>query len=187
MKTYTPAQIHALNAEKGFWDNPRTIEECAMLVITELSEAVDADRKGRRVKNPQEVKSRILDILSQKNFGENSFETVLFVESFEYAIKDTVEDELADACIRLYDYGAHFSDVTEMLEHNSFDALESDNSFCHQVFKITKHITEYPLAVYEAIWRISRLAVTFNIDLDFHIIAKLEYNKTRPYKHGKQY
>jgi hypothetical protein len=187
MKQYTPAQIHAINAEKGFWDNPRTIEECAMLVITELSEAVDADRKGKRVKNPIEVKNRITELFLQDNFDTSSSVKALFVALFEEYVKDTVEDELAYACIRLYDYGAHFCDVTEMLEHNSFDALESDNSFCYQVFKITKHITEYPLAVYEAIWRISRLAATFNIDLDFHILAKIEYNKTRPYKHGKQY
>lgn len=24
-----------------------------------------------------------------------------------------------------------------------------------------------------------------NIDLDFHVTEKLKYNKTRPYKHGK--
>jgi hypothetical protein len=187
MKQYTPAQIHALNAEKGFWDNARTIEECAMLVITELSEAVDADRKGRRVKNQQEVKKDLESLYLKYKDSDTSFFERTYAAYFEQHIKDTVEDELADACIRLYDYGAYFSDVDEMLEHNSFNALESDNSFCFEVFKITNHITEYPLAVYEAIWRISRLAVTFSIDLDFHIIAKLEYNKTRPYKHGKQY
>jgi len=37
---------HKIAKDKGFWDNPRTIAECLMLIVTEISEACEADRHG---------------------------------------------------------------------------------------------------------------------------------------------
>ena len=37
---------HCLAKEKGFWDNYRPISECLMLIVTELAEACEADRRG---------------------------------------------------------------------------------------------------------------------------------------------
>ena len=67
------------------------------------------------------------------NRARNFFKFLGFERNKEN-IKDTVQDEIADAIIRLLD-------------------------FSHK----------------------------FGIDLDFHIKAKLEYNASRPYKHGKTY
>ena len=37
---------HEIAKKKGFWDNKRPISECLMLIVTELSEACEADREG---------------------------------------------------------------------------------------------------------------------------------------------
>ena len=79
--------IHQYNKEKGFWDKERNVGELLMLVTSELGEAMEAHRKG-------------------------DFTPALFVGSdhtpkaFEENIKDTFEDEIADAIIRLLDLSA---------------------------------------------------------------------------------
>jgi len=40
-------EIYLENKAKGFWDEPRSEEHCVMLIITELSEAVEAFRKNQ--------------------------------------------------------------------------------------------------------------------------------------------
>ncbi len=82
--------IYNQNKAKGFWDdNPkdRNFGELLMLVTSELGEALEADRKGNRVlqKDLQSV---------SEEFDEGRFKEL---------IKDTVEDEVADAVIRLFD------------------------------------------------------------------------------------
>ena len=37
--------IYAYNCEKGWWDNPREIGTCIALIHSELSEALEGDRK----------------------------------------------------------------------------------------------------------------------------------------------
>ena len=39
----------------------------------------------------------------------------------------------------------------------------------------------------DTVIRILDMCEGFGIDLERHIVLKLEYNKTRPYKHGKKY
>lgn len=111
-------EIHEGNAARGFWEGERKLTEVVMLTVCELSEAIEADRAGKWA--------------TEKNYVEylNHPHPYTFKEN----IKDTVQDEIADAIIRLLD-------------------------FSHK----------------------------FNIDLDFHINAKLTYNASRPYKHGKTY
>lgn len=113
-------KIYQANKSKGFWDAERNKGELLMLVTSELSEALDADRE-----------SRYADILS---FNLSILNGDPFQHAFKSNIKDTFEDEIADAVIRLLD-----------------------------------------------------LAGGLGIDIDFHVNQKLQYNATRPNKHGKKY
>ena len=40
-------QVHADNCKKGFWDEDRELGTTLMLVVSEIAEALEADRKGR--------------------------------------------------------------------------------------------------------------------------------------------
>lgn len=121
----TAAAIHQINKDKGFWDKPRNTGESLMLVNSELCEALEADRNNKRADLQR------LQILL--NSG-NEITPSLFKSVFECDIKDTFQDEIADAVIRLLD-----------------------------------------------------LAEGMNIDLEFHIRHKMEYNRTRERLHGKAY
>lgn len=80
--------------DHGFHDRELSDNHCFMLVITELSEAVEADRKGRRADKAEfeSVVSSNSDHMSEA-----------FVDAFERLVKDTVEDELAVTVIRMLD------------------------------------------------------------------------------------
>ncbi len=95
-------KIYEGNKEKGFWpENPkdRNFGEQIALMTSELSEALEADRKGKSCNaNLEEIDPRAYN----------------FEEVFKEKVKDTKEDELADAIIRILDYcGANNVDITE--------------------------------------------------------------------------
>jgi NTP pyrophosphatase (non-canonical NTP hydrolase) len=79
-------EIYLANKEKGFWDKERNVGEMLMLITSELGEAMEAHRKNR------------FAIRSEIN-PQKDIEPV----KFEHLIKDTFEDEIADAIIRLLD------------------------------------------------------------------------------------
>lgn len=121
-------EIHKANCEKGFYDDPKNIGEILMLIVSEVSEALESHRKGISAeKNLSDVHTTLKTIINH----QNDFQ---FKENFKPLIKDTFEDEIADTMIRCMD-----------------------------------------------------LCGYLNIDIQNHIEAKLRYNKTREYKHGKKY
>ena len=79
------------------------------LVHTELSEAIEADRKDRTA-NLQGLES---DIAFNSDHMPEAF-----IESFEALVKDTIEDELADAIIRILDIAGSMNiDIKSHVEY----------------------------------------------------------------------
>ena len=86
----------------GWHKESLTDDHWLCLVISELMEAVEADRKNKHA--DVEVFNYIIDDnLREKHLYGSEYE-LSYVQLFENYIKDSVEDELADACIRLLDY-----------------------------------------------------------------------------------
>lgn len=85
--------------KKGFWDEPINLSEKLMLTVSELSEAQEADREDNYV-NPIDVKQFYEDVIVE---GCMNVDKKSMLEFFESNIKNTFEDEIADACIRLLD------------------------------------------------------------------------------------
>jgi NTP pyrophosphatase (non-canonical NTP hydrolase) len=98
----TAKRIHANAIDKGFWPelqeekDQKNIGELLMLVTSELGEALEAHRKGLRA-NVEKLKS----LQAQGYSWEDS--EVSFKAHFRDDVKDSMEDELADAVIRLLD------------------------------------------------------------------------------------
>lgn len=105
-------KIHEANKGKGFYDKPREIGTLLMLVVSELSEALEADRKYRHA-DLYTFEKMINDAIIQNKKFANGEMPVKFKENndieylkkitFEISIKDSFEDEIADAMIRLLD------------------------------------------------------------------------------------
>lgn len=90
------AEIHAESRLRGFDVSTEPFPQPVMMIVTELSEAVEADQLGKRA---------CMDWI-ENAYPESEDCEPEFCEAFRYKIKDTVEDELADALIRLLDLTA---------------------------------------------------------------------------------
>jgi NTP pyrophosphatase (non-canonical NTP hydrolase) len=96
-------EIHEYAINKGFWDNKRETGTLLMLCVSELAEAMEADRNGLYAD---------LELIEKDK--ENFID---FKWSFENSIKDTFEDELADTIIRILDLcGAKGIDIEKHIE-----------------------------------------------------------------------
>lgn len=176
-KAYKIARAH------GFHEEEFSDSHYLMLVISELSEAVEADRKGLYAKVPKDKENTIF---SPKTFHEDN---VLFVYNFEEYVKDRVEDELADACIRLLDF-AGLRDLN-LNRFATVNVVSGKKTFTENVYSIIKDITNYKYSLEEqvnyAITQIFALSRILNIGLLWFIEHKMMYNEKREYKHGKKY
>lgn len=104
-------EVHKANVDKGFYEGKeKEFGTLLMLITSELSEALDADR---------------LNLRADLNYFESLIkEGNPFKETFKETVKDTVEDELADALIRILDtcgyYGIDIQKHVDLkLKYNS--------------------------------------------------------------------
>lgn len=178
-------EIHANAVAKGFWDKLRSYAHYFMLVITELSEAVEAHRKGRTASIPE---------------GIEDFPDKAFVPSFESHVKDTLEDELADTQIRLLDlYGyiieeGETIDLSKDVDENYKLLIGFDGrGFTEWAYETVRYLCDSEVLspvtdkVYEGLCCIRNMAERLGIDLERHVRLKMRYNATRPRLHGKKY
>lgn len=104
-------EIHENAKNKGFWDSPRETGTLLMLCVSELSEAMEADRRGEYAD---------IAAYNECENADDIFEgdkQMYLVSSFQCLIKDTFEDELADTIIRILDIcGARGIDIDKHIE-----------------------------------------------------------------------
>lgn len=177
----------------GFHEKELSNEHWLWLVVTELAEATEADRKGKHAdvdtfNRGIELKMKEFDIHGDSiNYD--------FIDLFNLSIKDSVEDEISDACIRLLDFaGLRDIDLDDYGYSESDTEGYSDLTFTESMLYITEGIAngfyvnmDIEFDVPSIINEIFCFCKSRDIDILWHIEQKMKYNETRPYKHGKQY
>lgn len=108
--------------DKGFREKHVDFGTRLMLTVSELSEALEADRK-KRMADLQEFEEAISNSQFDR-FTEDEFNEI-WNSLFERHIKDTVQDELADAVIRIADMCQYYGFDLERhimlkMEYNSY-------------------------------------------------------------------
>ncbi len=173
-------KIHQTAVAHGFWENTPSDEHFLCLVISELMEAVEADRKGKYTDQSLLPHFKNPDKYMDSGIG--------FTGYFEIYIKDTVEDELADAVIRLLDLAGAYNVRIEPFRQEGFF---EEGTFTEKIYNVVCDLVSEAGEPYSAISvgirRICALANSMGIDLTWHIEKKMQYNTNRSYKHGKQY
>lgn len=176
--------------EHGFHDKRLSEEHYLCLVISELMEAVEADRKGKRA-DRESFKS------SYEN--EEPHDDANFKYCFEKYIKDTLPDGLSDAVIRLLDLAGLRGISLELANGNIDDCIEDmaeackDETFTESIYSISTlpvrydGIFDFSITVNDMILLIFGLAKHLDIDLLWHIEQKMRYNELRPMFNGKRY
>lgn len=95
--------VHTGNKLKGFDVSKANIGQTLMLVVSELAEALEADRKNRMNMLPAFERDMQYGRLETSDFDVESENCDWIKNRFETTIKDTFEDEIADTFIRLLD------------------------------------------------------------------------------------
>jgi NTP pyrophosphatase (non-canonical NTP hydrolase) len=95
-------QIHDNAKAKGFFDEPKNIGEMLCLIHSEVSEALEADRKDHYAVKSWNMEHNIPTLDLESTSGQK-----YFIQEFEVAIKNSFEDELADIIIRVMDLAAY--------------------------------------------------------------------------------
>ena len=192
-------EAYNIAMSKGWHDKAYSDEVYLMLVMTELAASVEADRKHNRADLHGYKKS--VKYISEMELPDSTFwkdkRQLWYNDAFVREIKNTVEDRLADAVIRLLDLaglrGIEIDDWTEETYKNQINSFKGDKyeSFAEKVFAITRKVSDGHMRLYEAISEgilyIRCLAKSMDIDLEWHIQQKMRYNKTRCRMHGKKY
>ncbi len=180
-------EVFESNKAKGFHDTGASIETLLMLVVTELSEAVEAHRKNKRYDSAKYGSVLIYDYPGWESDDQKT------QRIYEGGIKGCVEEELADVIIRLLDLagllGWKFNDDA------MFKSTIENHTFPELMFKITKITTDFVHVKTEShghhaffiIWCIEKTSEILGIDIWFHVDLKLKYNATCENKHGKSY
>lgn len=166
-------KAHSNAVNHGFWKHRLSNEHSLMLVITEISEMVEAHRENRK------ANAAAFNEMPNKQIG------------FEKFIKNTLEDEMADIVICLGDLaGALGVNFDKMFPCRYFWAY-SKFSFTENAFALVKGLCRDGIAIEKRIQFgldfVTKWAQELNIGLAFFVAQKMNYNVMRPYKNGKQY
>lgn len=174
--------------EHGFHDEELSVEHYLMLVLSEIGEMVEADRKNRhadlsRFKREYEKYPNLVD------------EQTRFVASFEKYVKDTLCDELADVVIRLFDFCGTIDYQPVVVDScDLFRDAHGLKTICEQCFYMSVAVTRIlnrGVVIPDNISVVLSFCFAFaefhNIDLLWHIEKKMDYNASRVKLHGKKY
>lgn len=169
LKDYTLAElaelVHNMAKEKGWWAGERTWPEIACLIHSEISEAVECYRNG-------ELDRHIID-------GKPEGLVV----------------ELADVVIRCLDYLATRSGALDGIGYKRTVgesvvkcAFMPPETMINGLFDMHQALSRTGVTNADRIWYclgdVFSVAKKFDLDLASAIVAKIEYNATRPYRHG---
>lgn len=185
-------QIYNNAKAKGFHDD-WVVEQKLALIISELGEMLEADRKDDYFGKITCFELEELDGLSDREYDL----------VFEKMVKDTFEDELADIFIRLLDLfgllviGKPFQEERiaelELKIANGVYYVDAGWHTYEFIFKMMKKIAsmddpENRFRMFpEVLSNLMSYSALKNIDLEGHIEYKRRYNSHRGYKHGVKY
>lgn len=178
-------EAYSIAKANGWHEEEHSDEHLLMLVITEIAEAVQADRKDKHA-----------DIVKFKEWQGNSLplseETRIrrFKEDFEAYIKNSVEDELGDVIIRCLDLCC----VKELDAYTvNVEFPSGMDGFTDRMYFVCRQLTDRILTA-DSVTLEFVLSQTMSyivehcrrkdIDLYFFIRTKMNYNRLRGYHHG---
>lgn len=185
-------RIHAANVAKGFWPpEGRDMGEVFALIHAEASEALEAHRKGL----PMDVPAEAWEVWRRVTEGLRDIE-----DEYLTWFKDRcVAEELADVAIRTLDIAGFLDCKFDDIKHEKENIKNPSFGACilgiHSVISESVGFISVCLDVgfdpsqrfVNIIYVVEEICKHYDIDLDAHIEAKLLYNSTRPFKHGKNY
>jgi len=181
-------RAYRIACEHGFHDEDKSAEHFLMLVLSEIGEMVEADRKRRYADKKKFM-------MEYEKCSSTLDEDVRFNMYFEEYIKDSTSDELADVVIRLFDFCGTIGYYPAVVgSYDLFMDAHGKKTLCEQCFYMSVAVTRIlnrGVVIPDNISVVLSFCFAFaefhNIDLLWHIEKKMDYNASRVKLHGKKY
>lgn len=161
--------------EKGWHETEYTDKHFLALIISEICEAMQADRNYRTVR--PEAANKALQAISD----DYEFELI-----FDRNIKDTFEDELADVIIRCCDFLGLKEKQYKPRKHCRPDS--GTGKFSEVAYDWIEILTDKTTPETDRVCNIIDYVTDYcekhRIDIEKFVELKMQFNPTRPYKHG---
>lgn len=186
------AQVaYGVNATNGFHNQNMSFSESRSLIVSELSECLDSHRRNNKI-----------DWSLYNECVAKEADNKYSVSAFEKYIKGSYEEELADCYIRILDTAFNLDltlksifksksriDISrrifarELIHSKNGRFSEIIDSVIYELYKSDsiENILNNTLLFIEVICKIRK------IHIDRLVFLKIEYNKHRGFKHGKEY
>lgn len=155
----------------GWHEQPISTAQYCGLIMTEMAEAVEADRNGRRFKMtsapPEDLQ--------------------WFKGWYQEWVKGTIEEEFADVVIRVLDMAQEVhGDKMRWLGYYPYGQVYQENeSFIENAWYFIREVLNWgTMNISDCVSFMFDWAQYLGIDLWQHIEWKMKYNELRPYKHG---
>jgi hypothetical protein len=187
---------HENSVAKGFWPEDKLTMNrptMVMLMITELSEAIDADRADKRA-NLAGFEARLQEVkgsFAGEGPTYREHEPELYSKLFKEFIKDSVEDEIADTYVRIFDYAGAF----DIKLNDCLCGYTARNLFSENILHVTRMIAlagdgelaEDKKHFEKALNALDEICKVWVPNIEKHIEYKMKYNSYRAWKHNKSY
>lgn len=197
-------EVHENAVAHGWWETDRSFAECIVLIHSEWSEALEEARAGRPmlyyICDPS-CKVPLMDRGRKCQLNESNC-------GWYHRKPEGIAVELMDGVIRILDlcsrYGYEFENGTiDLLIEKSgalYSKAISGKDLSHAILFLHYMTSMAGMCVYETesiklafpiLERCASIAIWWvrqqGLDPEKFLREKHEYNKTRPYKHGKKF
>ena len=181
-------RVHDNAVRHGWHEEKLSADHWLMMIITEVCEMIEADRKGKHANKEWFI----------QRMKESGADDKDFIYTFKASIKDSVEDELSDICIRIMDMAGELyttddfvarvlildcflkpdKAIKEVLDGNTL--TEISMLAVRKLVSVEREPLDNIAIVFLFLYSIARI---HGIDLERHIKQKMHYNELRPYHH----
>lgn len=181
--------------EKGWWDEELIYAVSFINILAEIGEAREWDRDDMSDHIPEYkgVEEELADILircfdlAARVVGSRKFLDAVYKVAQSRAVNQYMEAEndlsyLIAISIRV------FSDESTRIDFELFD-LVTDVTKLWEAYRLHGNTVDFQLRILPAylaqiVIRTCAIAERHNLRLEDTVLAKMEFNKTRPYRHG---
>lgn len=164
-------RIWEIATAHGWHEQPIPTAQYCGLIMTEMAEAIEADRNGRRFKMTSAPPEH----------------PQWFQGWYQEWVKGTIEEEFADVVIRVLDMAQEVhGDRMRWLGYYPWGQVyHEDKSFIENAWFFIREILNWgTMNISDSVSFMFDWAQDLGIDLWQHIEWKMKYNELRPYKHG---
>ena len=162
----------------GWHEKPISTAQYCGLIMTEMAEAVEADRNGRRSEDAEFKRALTFGAVNKDLY---------FKACYKYYIKGSIEEEFADVVIRVLDMAQEVhGDKMRWLGYYPYGQVYQENeSFIENAWYFIREVLNWgTMNISDCVSFMFDWAQHLGIDLWQHIEWKMKYNELRAYKHG---